>query len=189
MTAEMAQRVQRASGWYRWTNLVLNQAAWVAAVVGGAHMAWWPGVGAVALVVGLDLACAPDRRRTAARLAGALALGLLIDSALGLGGACAWTGGGGGGRLPPLWLVALWPNFATLLTASLAWLAARPLLAGLLGMVGAPCAYASAARLHALTFPSGEAIGLGAVALAWLVATPLLALDARAVAPPRAAHG
>jgi hypothetical protein len=185
----MAMAAQRTGGWYPWTNLVLNQAAWVAAVVGGAQGRWWPGVGAVALVVGLDLALAPDRGRTAARLAGALLLGLLIDAALGLSGACAWVGGGASGRLPPPWLMALWPNFATLLTASLSWLTARPLLAGLLGMVGAPCAYASAARLHALTFPSGEAIGLAAIALAWLVATPLLALDARPSPLPRAAHG
>jgi hypothetical protein len=185
----MTTAAHHASGWYRWTNLALNQGAWVAAVVGGAHGLWWPGVGAVALVVGLDLAVAPDRRRNAARLAGALVLGLLIDGLLGLGGACAWTGGGAGGRLPPLWLMVLWPNFATLLTASLAWLPARPLLAGLLGLIGAPLAYASAARLHALTFPSGEAIGLSAIALAWLVATPLLALDARPQALPGAAHG
>ena len=71
----MATEARRTIAWYRWTNLVLNQAAWVVAVVGGAQGRWWPGVGAVALVVALDLALAPDRRRTATRLAGALALG------------------------------------------------------------------------------------------------------------------
>ena len=45
----------------------------------------------------------------------------------------------------PLWILCLWAAFALTLTRSLAWLMRRPWLAALLGALGAPLAYASAA--------------------------------------------
>jgi hypothetical protein len=166
-------------GWYPWLNLALSQLAWFAAVWGGAHGHSWPGVTAVAVVVAIDLMVATAVRRTAIRLASALALGVVVDSLLGLSGACTWHGGALEGRLPPLWLMSLWPNFASMLGASLAWLPRRLALAGLLGLVGGPLAYAAGARMHALAFTRGEPIGLSAVGLAWMLAAPLLAWSAR----------
>lgn len=164
---------------YPLVNVAMTQVAWVIAVLGGARGLSWPGVAAVAVVVAQHLAASERPGREATRLALAAALGFAIDLALGLSGACAWTGGAADGRVPPPWLTALWPSFATMLGGALAWLTARWWLAALFGFVGGPVAYFGGARLGALGFPQGEVVGLLAIGAAWAVAMALLARAAR----------
>ena len=168
---------------YPLVNVVLTQVAWLACVLGGARGSSWPGLLAVAIVVAVHLAVSARPDREAPRLALAAALGFALDAALGFSGVCAWVGGADGGRVPPLWLIALWPSFATMLTAALSWLVLRWWLAGLFGFVGGPLAYFAGANLGALTFPNGTAIGLLAVGVVWAVAMILLARAARTQAP------
>jgi len=170
---------------YPIVNLVLTQVAWLACVLGGARGTSLPGLGAVAVVVAIHLAASARPGPEAARLALAAALGFAIDAALGFAGVCTWVGGAAGGRLPPPWLVALWPSFATLLAASLSWLTLRWWLAGLFGLVGGPLAYFAGSKFAALGFPSGDAIGLAAVGVAWALAMIVLARVAR---PAGVAH-
>jgi hypothetical protein len=176
--------------WYRWFNLGLNQAAWFVAVFSGEHGRSWPGVAAVAVVAGCELGIAPEPGRVALRLACAVVLGFAVDAVLGSSGLCCWRGGGWDGRLPPPWLTALWPSFATLLTNSLAWLQPRLGWSALLGALGAPLAYAGGARMGALAFPAGMMVGLLAIAMLWALATPILAFMARfsLSTPTEAAH-
>ena len=75
--------------------------------------------------------------------------------------------------LPPLWMMALWANFATTLNLSLAGLQIRPWLAALLGLVGGPLAYSGGAGLGAMSFVS-PLPALIALALGWALLTPLL---------------
>ena len=164
---------------YPLVNVVMAQVAWVIAVLGGVRGASWPGVAAVTVVVAQHLAVSERPGREAMRLALAAALGFAIDAALGFSGACAWAGGASDGRVPPPWLTALWPSFATMLTGALAWLTARWWLAAFFGFVGGPLAYLGGARLGALGFPHGEVIGLLAIGVAWAVAMALLARAAR----------
>lgn len=67
----------------------------------------------------------------------------------------------------------LWLNFAMTLGASLSWLRGRYSAAALLGAAGGPVSYYAGARLGAITVAPG---GLWAIALEWLLATPLLVL-------------
>lgn len=164
---------------YPLVNAAMAQVAWVVAVLGGARGASWPGVAAVAVVVAQHLAVSERPRRECARLALAAALGFAIDAALGFSGTCAWVGGASGGRVPPPWLTALWPSFATMLIGALSWLALRWWLAALFGLVGGPLAYLGGARLGALSFPLGDVAGLLAVGVAWASAMVLLARAAR----------
>ena len=168
---------------YPLINVVLTQVAWLACVMGGARGLSWPGVAAVAVVVAVHLAVSGRVAREATRLALAAALGFALDAALGFSGACAWAGGASGGRVPPLWLIALWPSFATMLTAALSWLVLRWWLAALFGFVGGPLAYFAGANLGALSFPHGTLPGLLGVGLAWALAMVLLARAARTQAP------
>ena len=164
---------------YPLINVVLTQVAWLACVLGGARGLSWPGVSAVAVVVALHLAVSERAGREASRLALAAALGFALDAALGFSGACAWVGGASDGRVPPPWLIALWPSFATMLTSALSWLVLRWWLAALFGFVGGPLAYFAGANLGALSFPQGTMIGLLGVGLAWALAMVLLARAAR----------
>lgn len=51
------------------------------------------------------------------------------------------------GILPPLWLLLLWPLFATLLLHSMRWLLSRPNLGMVLTALGAWASYVAGARL------------------------------------------
>ena len=164
---------------YPLVNVVLTQVAWLACVLGGARGLSWPGLIAVGAVVAVHLAVSARPAREGTRLALAAALGFALDAALGFSGACAWVGGASDGRVPPLWLIALWPSFATMLTAALSWLVLRWWLAALFGFVGGPLAYFGGANLGALAFPAGTAFGLLAVGVVWAVAMILLTRAAR----------
>ncbi len=171
--------------------LVLSQIAWFACVLGGAAGLAWAGPAAVAVVLAAHLHGSSRRSADARFLVLAAGFGLLVDSALGYGGACAFDGGADGGWIAPAWMVALWPNFAVTLLGSLRALVARPLLAAAVGGIGGPLAYAAGVAFGALSLPAGEVVGLGAVAVAWAVALPGLALAARriaAAAAPEVAH-
>jgi len=158
-----------------WVNLVLYQATWVAAVAGAGRGLWWPGLIVLAAFALLQLGLGPWRRADACLLVGVSLLGFVLDSTfvqLGLmqfQAPVPWPG------FAPVWMVALWTSFALTLNHSLAFLHGRPVLAAVLGAIGAPAAYwAAASGWHALAFPLGLAPMLGATAIAWALLMPLL---------------
>ena len=169
-------------------NVVLVQAAWFACVLGAAQGRPWLGPAAVAVFLAGHVTLAPfggDRRREALLLAGAALIGILADGTLVAAGLLGFPPAARGAAPLPLWMVALWPNFAAMLHGPLARLTPRPRLGAVLGAAGGPAAYASGAALGAVTWPRGAAAGLAGVALAWIVATPLLfGLAQRTAAPP-----
>ncbi|MBA3700193.1 MAG: DUF2878 domain-containing protein [Planctomycetes bacterium] len=168
--------------WYPLVHLGLYQATWFAALMGGAAMHWWPGLAAGALMLAIHLALSTQRRLTLSRLVQATLLGVLTDLALAATGAVSFAGCAC--VVPPVWMVVLWPCFASLFDDLLRWVPERPLLAVVLGGIGGPLAYLGGAALGALTFPWGSVAGLFAVAAAWAVATWVLVLIWRSV--PRA---
>ena len=158
-----------------WLNMVLYQATWLAAVAGAGHGLWWPGLGVLAVFAALQLSLGPWRRADACLFVGVSLLGFVLDSTfaqLGLmqfQAAVPWPG------FAPVWMVALWTSFALTLNHSLAFLQGRPLLAALLGAIGAPLAYWAAGRgWHAVAFPLGVAPMFGTTAIAWALLMPLL---------------
>lgn len=161
-----------------WSNLLITQLVWLAAVLGAAHgqPAW--GVVTAIVVVLWHLCLAPQPWPEAALITGAAALGTAAD-ALVLGqGVVVYASGQWASALPPAWMSALWAVFATSLNLSLRWLHGRPLLAALLGAVAGPLAFLSGSRLGAATLlEPGHALGL--VALEWAIALPILCLCAR----------
>lgn len=156
----------------------LFQAAWFACVLGAAseHSVW--GVLAVAAVVALTWAASNARGNELRLTALALLMGLAWDTALLQLGLLTYASPGPLPVLAPLWILALWALFATLLRGPLAWLQGRPLLAALLGAVGGPLSYLAAVRLGAGSFPD-ESRALLALAVGWSVMTPALTEAAR----------
>jgi len=105
-------------------------------------------------------------------MGGAAVLGYVADSTLALSGLLAFPPGARLGAPSPVWMVALWMNFAATLGVSLKWLQSRPFIGTLLGAVGGPLAYWAGQDLGALRIAGWP--GLAAVAAVWAAATPLL---------------
>ncbi len=155
-------------------NVLLNQAGWFACVVGAANDRPWTGtIIALAMVV-IHMLLVKDRRQEMQLLLAAAVLGAVLDTVQGLLGVVHFRSGYVVGWLCPLWIPVLWAQFASLLHISLGWLSGRYLLGGLLGLVGGPLAFFGGARLGAAELHSNLWVALGALALEWAVAMPVL---------------
>jgi hypothetical protein len=159
-------------------NFIAFQAGWFACVMGAAAGHAW--IGPVVVGAALALHFARAARPTAElRLAlGALAIGLAWDGALLHLGLLRFAAPGPIESLPPPWMLALWPLFASTLNVSLRWLHVRPLAAAVLGAISGPLSYWGGARLGALQLPD-PIVALALLAAGWAVITPLLLVLAR----------
>ncbi len=145
--------------------------------------AWgWPliGIGMVAALITWHLIQVRPLRTEALLIALAAAIGFSLDSTLQSTGWVVFASDPGGG-FAPLWMVALWANFATTLNVSLSPLQRHPWLAALLGAGGGPTAYWAGAQLGAMTVYNATAT-YSALAVAWGLLTPLLLALAGALA-------
>lgn len=160
-------------------NALLSQVAWFGAVIGAARGLPWIGVAAVAAVGAWHLARAEAPVREVVLLALAVAGGAVFETLMVKTGLLEFEGGGALlAGTAPVWMVALWANFATTLNVSLRVLRSRLLAASLLGAIGAPLAYYGGQELGAVNMPApGPA--LATIAAGWAILTPLLFLAAR----------
>ena len=149
------------------------QAGWLACVLGAAAGRPLLGVVFVALSAAIHIARSRDWRGLALVLAAAAVVGLVSDGSLTLGGILVFPPHASLGWPVPLWMLALWVNFALAIDA-LGWFARRPLMAALAGAVGGPLSYLAGARLGAVTLLPSEPVGLAVIAVVWLLAMPLL---------------
>jgi hypothetical protein len=153
-------------------NIAAFQAGWLACVLGAAHGLAWAGTLAAALIVAWHLWRAARPGREAALAAAALLLGAGWDSALAATGWLAFAEAPAA-WLAPHWILAMWALFATTLNVSLRWLRDRRALAGLLGALAGPSAYAAGAGLGALRIEQPLAAGV-ALAAGWALILPAL---------------
>jgi hypothetical protein len=140
------------------------QAVWLACVISAASGKPWIGLAVFAAVMTAHLWLTRERAAELKLLGAAAAIGLAAESALLAWGGVRFPGGG-----LPVWMIALWVNFASTLRLSLEWLSGRYALAAVLGAVAGPLSYLGGERLGAITVESPLAIGIE-----WAIATPLL---------------
>lgn len=159
-------------------NVLLFQAAWFTAVLGAANGLPWAGVIAVAVVAAIHLARARRPLAELALLGLAFAVGVLFETLLVQSGWLRFDGGMLAAGTAPVWMAALWINFATTLNVSLRALQTRLAAAALLGAIGAPVAYYGGFKLGAVELVA-TAPALAAIAAGWTVLTPLLFAAAR----------
>lgn len=159
-------------------NYGLYQAGWVAAVGGAAIGVGEAGAAAAALLTAAHLWLARDRAGEALLVAATLLLGLVAEATQIALGTYVTLGGTTPRPWPPLWLIALWAQFATTFRFSAAGLFARPWAAALFGALGGPLAFLAGERLGAVTLarpltPSLLALlgawAIGMAVCAWLV--------------------
>jgi hypothetical protein len=161
-------------------NIAGFQIAWFALVGGAARGEVWCGVGVLLGVVAVHLLT--SRRHAADEfllLAIVAWVGYVADSTLTLLGVLQFPPQAQIGWPAPIWMTALWVNFATTLNVSLQWASARPWLAAVLGGAGGAAAYFAGAGLGALSFGAPTAVALGVIAVQWALSTTALLALAR----------
>ena len=172
-------------------NFLAFEAAWFAAVTGGATGRGWLLSLPVVAVVAIHLVLNRARLRTELALILAVTLfGILLETGFLGAGLIRYAGMAEGQVLPPVWIAALWFGFGTLPNACLAWLKGRWFLQAVLGVVSGPLTYWAGVKLGAATLPDPGAGGaLFAIGLAWALALPAIFLMAEAIsAAPRASR-
>lgn len=146
-------------------NALSFQLGWFACVLGGSVIG--VPVALLLLAVHLRWLGGPGEWRL---LLAMLLLGALLDSSLMHLGVFDFAQAG---WLCPLWLMALWPLFATTLLHALSWASGRYWLLGLLGAVGGPLSYYAGTKLGALSFGVELELALVVLAVVWGLVTPL----------------
>jgi hypothetical protein len=176
----------RMNAIYAITQFLAFDAAWFAAVAGGA--AGWPWTGSLPalLVVALHLAVTRQTAWQELKLVAAITVfGVLLETGLMAAGVISYVGAAPGQILPPVWIWALWVGFATLPNASLRWMQGRWKLQALFGLLFGPLAYWTGAKMGAASFPGATGTALVAIALVWALAFPTIMLLAERIAPQK----
>lgn len=156
-------------------NVVGFQAVWLASVAGAGAGLPWAGPLAAALFAALVLRFGGKARADLRLLAVAMPLGLALDSAFAASGWLVYAEAWPWASLAPVWIWSLWVGFTLTLNHSMAFLRERPLAAMVLGLVGGPLAYWTAAgAFDAVSFGAPVAWVIGALAVGWAAVLPLL---------------
>lgn len=159
-------------------NYLTFQAGWIACVTSAAHGAPWLGSAFALCIAGWHIGRSARPRAELRLILLAAAIGAVWDSLLVAGGLIRYPSGMLIANAAPYWIVALWVLFATTLNSSLDWLKRSPVAAVLLGLIGGPLSYLSAARLGALVLARPE-LSLISLAVGWGILTPILVRLAR----------
>lgn len=160
-------------------NIVRFKLVWLACVVGAGMGYTWLGPIAAAAAIVLHVLSTPGARSQVMIILASGVLGIVAEGMLIASGLVSYaTPGPLPDWFPPIWLIAMWLAFGTLMTVSFAFLERRLLLAGVMGALLGPLAYDGGAQLGGMTFSEPVWVGLGAVALMWAVSLPLLVVIA-----------
>lgn len=155
-------------------NIVSVNLGWFACVLPAAWGQPWIGLPVVAVLVAIHLALSDARRREIGVLIVVGLFGYVADSIGVLLGIFDFPAASQLGGPSPLWMVALWFNFAVCLNVALYWLADRYLLAALFGLFGGPAAYVGGMQFGGMLAPAGLVPLIIFVAIKWALAMPLL---------------
>lgn len=156
-------------------SFVLMQLGWFACVLGIRWQQPWIGPIVVALLTARVLwpSSSTQLSKSLRFLILVAALGFAVDSLLLHTSVLLRADGQ---RFAPLWLVALWPNFAlAALPGRTLWpLRLRPAFAALLGALAGPLAYRGGANLALGAVTVGDPSNLLVIAIVWAWATPTI---------------
>ncbi|GAB2546581.1 DUF2878 domain-containing protein [Rhodanobacter koreensis] len=163
-----------------WISLIGYQLVWFSAVIGAEHGLAWPGVVGMLVYAACQLCVVRHYRADLSLMATAIVMGFLLDGGLIRVGLASYAASWPSAAMAPAWILAMWATFSLTFTQSLAYLQTRLWLAVLLGAIGGPLAYLSAARgWHVVTFADPGWRGLLCLGIGWGLATPALAWLAR----------
>jgi hypothetical protein len=184
LTAPVRRPVRPLPSWPVALNLVGYQAGWLATLYGATHDLPSLGPVSVTVLVALHLYLSARPARSAGVIAITLLFGALQETAMFKLGLLTYPTSPGG---VPVWMLALWPLFATTLSVSLRWFQTRLAIAALAGAVLGPLAYWAGAAAGAIVLPDLQT-SLGGLAIAWMAGFPALLALAHWLDRPLAAE-
>ncbi len=156
------------------TNLLLFQLGWFAVVLGGAYDQVLLGSMIAMAVIAYHFYRAADVAQELRLLMLALIFGFVFESIITSQGLARYSHGQVFNYIAPLWMILMWPLFATTLNLSMRWLKnLAPLLIALIGALLAPLAYYAGNRLGAVEYDD-LILSMGIIAIAWAVLLPAL---------------
>jgi hypothetical protein len=160
-------------------NLILFQLGWFACVLGGANDHIIVGVLIAFAVIVYHFYKAVDSRHELRLVSIALLIGILYESAMVYLRLAHYQHGQIHEAIAPLWMILMWPLFATTLNLSMRWLKSMPLWSiAIIGAVSAPFAYYAGNRLGAVSYDD-IALSLIVIASAWSLFLPVLVLSSK----------
>ncbi|MES2501109.1 MAG: DUF2878 domain-containing protein [Pseudomonadota bacterium] len=159
-------------------NFVLFQIGWFACVIGAAKQMPWLGVATVLAILIWHLTQAKQAKKEVQLLLITLVIGGTFDQIMLNHQLITYQAHGWSSLIVPVWILALWAEFVTVLNVSLRWMKelkakVRWLVTLLFGAIGGPLAYMGAEKLGAVTL-NHLPISYIALSIGWAVLTPLL---------------
>ncbi|MEC9373676.1 MAG: DUF2878 domain-containing protein [Planctomycetota bacterium] len=154
-------------------NIVAFQAGWFACVFSSAWGMPLAGALAVVGILAINLALDASPLSEARAVLAVAVPGAMVDTALLLLGVITFGDGSGFPLMFPVWVLALWLNFAATLNVSLKWLRGRWWLAAILGAIGGSTTYLAGAKLGALGLHENVWLAMGVIGAEWAIALPL----------------
>jgi len=167
-------------------NYWLYQAGWFACVLGASRGHPWVGLAFAVALTGVHLALSRERVVEIRLVLVTVAVGVLVEFIQITSGTYRFPSGTIVEGLAPLWLLAMWGQFATTFRYSMRRVMTRPIRAALFGAAGGPVAFLAGARLGAVTLLPPVAHGLVRLSVAWAIALCALSAVARHELPDNA---
>jgi uncharacterized protein DUF2878 len=169
------------------------------AIVLGFQLAWFAtafsamakrpalGLAMSALVCAAHLVFRPRRAQLVLLLVASAGVGFVADSILVALGLLTFDVLDATAPGAPLWMLMLWANLALTVDAMPAWIRARLFVLAAAGAIGGPLSYLAGERFDALHLSAPHVLSVGAVAIEWTIAMPLLVILERRIVsgPPR----
>lgn len=162
-------------------NYALYQGGWCACVMGASWRHPWVGLAIALAFIGAHLTLSPERSVELRLMLFATLVGTAVEVFQIAAGTYHFTSGTLNGVWPPLWLLAMWAQFATTFRFSLRSVIARPRAAALFGAAGGPIAFIAGQRLGAVTLLPPVSHGLLRLAITWAIALVAFSLVVRRV--------
>jgi hypothetical protein len=129
----------------------------------------------VAALLAIQLALHPERQRELTLIVVVAILGTVVDSIKAATGLLSYQEGYPGiSWLCPLWITAMWANFATTVNGALSWLKGRYALAALLGGIAGPLNYLAGARMGAIDLNLNLVPTFLILAVVWGIVIPFV---------------
>lgn len=159
-------------------NFVLFQIGWFACVIGAAKQMPWLGVAVVIAIIIWHLTQAKQAKKELQLLFITLVIGGTFDQIMLNHELISYQAHGWSNSIVPVWILALWAEFVTVLNVSLRWMKELKtpvcwLVSVLFGAIGGPLAYIGAEKLGAVTL-NNLPISYIALGVGWAILTPLL---------------
>jgi len=164
------------------------QLGWLAAILGAAAGYGTAGASVAFALTAAHVLIARDRRGEGGLVLAALLCGVVVESWQIASGTYRVLAEASPGGWPPLWLLALWAQFATTFRFSLRRIMTDPRAALVFGALGGPIAFLAGERLGAVVLQMPLLPGLGRLIVAWGLALCALAWGTRRLAAPAAGY-